>query len=557
MKSIQHSCFHTFSNSISEIEIPKKFTFPFFYEAHPLAKIAAKEIQEYLKKQTDFEHNFGLDEHKKGAIGKMFGVLVVKDKKNKLGFLAAFSGKLANANHHPYFVPPVFDLLEDHGFFKAEEEVLNEINAEIEKLEKQEELLQLKQKRKKLTSEAEKDIQLQKNRIVEEKRKRDEIRKQNLPKLDVDAKEKLNVELSEASKKESILLKKMKKYWKLNVEKIDEAIQLKEKPIQLLKQKRKQKSAALQQKIFKHYAFLNAKQEHLSLGDIFNNNPPAGAGECAAPKLMQYAYLNHFKPICMAEFWWGDSPPSQVRKHQQFYPACRSKCEPILGHMLQGLSVEENPLLQNPAEGKQLAILFEDAYLVAIHKPAEFLSVPGKNLVDSVLTRAKKLFPNASGPLLVHRLDMSTSGILLIAKSEKIHKKLQALFIQRKVRKRYVALLNGVLKEKSGTINLPLRVDLDNRPHQLVCYDYGKPAITQWKRIEVKNKQTRVHFFPISGRTHQLRVHAAHQLGLNLPIVGDDLYGNKAERLYLHAEEIQFIHPISKKEVKIYSPAEF
>jgi tRNA pseudouridine32 synthase/23S rRNA pseudouridine746 synthase len=225
--------------------------------------------------------------------------------------------------------------------------------------------------------------------------------------------------------------------------------------------------------------------------------------------------------------------------------------------MLVGLDVDKNPLLTNPAKGKILSIIYEDAFYAAISKPAEFLSVPGKTLTDSVLTRAKKLFPNATGPLLVHRLDMSTSGILLIAKTEKAHKKLQALFIQRKIKKRYVAILNGVLKQESGIINLPLRVDLDNRPHQLVCYEYGKPSETHWLRVDVKNRKSRVHFFPVSGRTHQLRVHAAHHLGLNLPIIGDDLYGERAERLYLHAEEIQFTHPFTKEEVVIYSPAEF
>lgn len=393
MKSEQYSCFHSFSEPISGIEIPTKFTFPFFYEAHPLAKIAAHEIQQYLKNQTDFEHNFGLNENKKGAIGKMFGVLVVKNTNEEIGFLAAFSGKLADSNHHDYFVPPVFDLLTKDGFFKAEEVELNSINAELEKLQLKPEYLQLKKEKKKLQIEAEKDIERQKIHIQKEKKKRDQIRAKHKESPDETAQEALSFRLSEASKKESIQLKKMKKYWKWKLKTIDEAIQLNEKPIQHLKNERKQKSATLQQKIFKQYAFLNAAKKEKSLGDIFDGNPPAGAGECAAPKLLQYAYLHNLQPICMAEFWWGASPPSQVRKHQQFYPACRSKCEPILGHMLQGLLVEKNPLLTNPAEGKELSIIYEDAYYAAIYKPAEFLSVPGKTLVDSVLSRAKKLFP--------------------------------------------------------------------------------------------------------------------------------------------------------------------
>lgn len=546
---------HSFSTSITEIPLPKKFTFPFYYQPHPLSELAAIQVQNYLSNQTDFQHAFDGDE--KLAIGKMFGVLVVKNEQGKLGFLAAFSGKLANSNQHAYFVPPVFDLLKKDGFFKEEEEELNQINAEIDELIQQPELIQLKNEKETLLNQSEGEIQQQKLNIISKKKERDAIRRENLNRLSAFESEKLEFELSEASKKESILLKKMKKYWNYQLQNITTTIQQKEAPIQLLKQRRKQKSAALQQKIFLHYSFLNAHNELKNLGEIFNNNPPAGAGECAAPKLLHYAYANKLTPICMAEFWWGASPPSQIRKHKQFYPACRSKCEPILGHMLNGLQVDENPLLYNPALGKQLRIIYEDVHYAALEKPAEFLSVPGKTIKDSVLTRAKDLFPNAQGPLLVHRLDMSTSGILLLAKTEKAHKKLQALFMQRKVSKRYVALLDGVLKEKSGSIALPLRVDLDHRPHQLVCYKYGKPALTNWERVTIKNNKTRVHFFPITGRTHQLRVHAAHRDGLNLPIVGDDLYGKKAKRLHLHAEEISFRHPFTQQEIYIYSPSEF
>ena len=556
-KKTQHTCFHQFSTSIEEVELPKKFTFPFYYQAHPLAKLAAKEVQQYLSTQTDFDHEFGLKKEEKSPIGKMFGVLVVKNQAGKIGFLAAFSGKLANANDHAYFVPPVFDLLAENSFFKAEEVELNAMNAEIEGLEQNPMLLQLKQEKVEMEVEVEADLLRQKNRIVEEKKKRDFIREQNLGKLDEKAQEELNFTLSEASKKESIILKKMRKYWNYRIKEIDDKIAVLKQDVQNLKKIRKEKSATLQLKVFRHYSFLNAEKKEKSIGAIFEDNPPAGAGECAAPKLLQYAYLQNLEPLCLAEFWWGATPQSQIRKHGQFYPACRSKCEPILGHMLVGLDVDKNPLLTNPAKGKILSIIYEDAFYAAISKPAEFLSVPGKTLTDSVLTRAKKLFPNATGPLLVHRLDMSTSGILLIAKTEKAHKKLQALFIQRKIKKRYVAILNGVLKQESGIINLPLRVDLDNRPHQLVCYEYGKPSETHWLRVDVKNRKSRVHFFPVSGRTHQLRVHAAHHLGLNLPIIGDDLYGERAERLYLHAEEIQFTHPFTKEEVVIYSPAEF
>jgi tRNA pseudouridine32 synthase/23S rRNA pseudouridine746 synthase len=280
------------------------------------------------------------------------------------------------------------------------------------------------------------------------------------------------------------------------------------------------------------------------LEEIFKGNPPAGAGECAAPKLLHFAFKHELKPIAMAEFWWGQSPKGEMRKHQQFYPACTGKCEPILKHMLQGIPMEENPFAINPAEGKELAIVFEDDYLLLVNKPAEFLSVPGKQITDSVQTRIKTLYPNA---MIVHRLDMSTSGLLIFGKTPDIYKKLQAQFIKRNVKKRYVAQLDGVLSEDSGSINLPLRGDLHNRPNQIVCFEQGKPAQTHWEVIERKDNKTLVYFYPITGRTHQLRVHAAHSLGLNTPIVGDDLYGTKADRLHLHAERITFVHPISKE----------
>jgi tRNA pseudouridine32 synthase/23S rRNA pseudouridine746 synthase len=225
--------------------------------------------------------------------------------------------------------------------------------------------------------------------------------------------------------------------------------------------------------------------------------------------------------------------------------------------MLQDIPVDANPFGINPAEGKEVTIVYEDDYLALVNKPAEFLSVPGKQVKDSVDARMKALYPEATGPLVVHRLDMSTSGLLLIAKTAEIHKELQSQFIKRKVQKRYIALLDGSITEDNGIIDLPLRVDLDNRPNQLVCYEHGKSAQTKWEVITRKDEQTLVYFYPITGRTHQLRVHAAHPSGLNAPIVGDDLYGTKANRLHLHAECITFQHPVSKEMMTITVAADF
>ena len=318
-----------------------------------------------------------------------------------------------------------------------------------------------------------------------------------------------------------------------------------------LKNLRKTKSNALQNWLFTNYTFLNDESEEKSLLDIFktalHSQPPAGAGECCAPKLFQYAYKNNLKPIALAEFWWGQSPKSEVRKHKQFYPSCWGKCEPILSHMLKGLQVDENPFLQNPAKDKELEIVYDDAYLVVINKPAEFLSVPGINITDSVYERIKNRYPQATGPLIVHRLDMSTSGLMVLAKNKDTHENLQKQFIKRKVKKSYIALLDGVIELDSGKIELPLRVDLDDRPRQVVCYDYGKMGITEFKVLSKTENSTRIQYFPITGRTHQLRVHSAHNLGLNAPIKGDDLYGTKANRLHLHAHTLEFFHPITKE----------
>ena len=552
---MQDSFFQPFKTNISGISLPDKFTFPFYYEPHELSIIAVNELQSYLENQTDFEHNFGLQENQEGlVIGKMFGVLVCQNQEGELGYLWAFSGKLAGVNHLPYFVPTIFDMLQENGFFRKEEEVLNAINRKIEILENSDELQNKKNQLDVTKIEALTDIQNQKDKIKRLKVERDEKRISftNLSSSEI---EQLELELSEESKKESILLKKMTKYWNFQIENAQKEVNLLLDKINQLKDERRLKSGALQQKLFAEYSFLNQFGERKSIGEIFNNNPPAGAGECAAPKLLHYAFEHNLKPIAMAEFWWGQSPKSEIRKHKQFYPACKSKCEPILlSHMLNGLDMEANPFQENPAEGKNIEIVFEDEVLAVINKPAEFLSVPGKQITDSVQTRIQSKYPNA---MIVHRLDMSTSGIILIAKKKDIHESLQKQFLKRTVEKRYVALLQGYVKSTQGEIQLPLRVDLEDRPRQLVCYEHGKHALTKNEVLERTKGYTRVYFYPHTGRTHQLRVHAAHASGLNAPIIGDDLYGTPEDRLYLHAAKLGFYHPHSNEWMELNCPPAF
>ena len=560
-QKISFVSFTPFLTDVSSIELPQHFTYPFYYSPHPLSLVACHELQDYLKTQADFKHNFGFDENDISLqIGKMFGVLVVKNQAGKLGYLSAFSGKLADENHHKRFVPPVFDLLENGSFFRVGEVEVNAITLQIQALEKDENYLELKANLEFFKAEMDGEIAKRKLALKVSKKLRDE--KRSLAKANLTETEQLLLieNLKTESIREQLEAKDFIREINLKYQELEQLFLKKDNIIQALKEERAAKSSRLQKEIFEQYTFLNQAQKTKSLLEIFSQTvfqtPPAGAGECAAPKLLQYAFLNQLEPICMAEFWWGKSPNSEVRLHEQYYPACRGKCEPILAHMLEGISLEKNPMLEQ-ATVKEIPVVYEDEYLLLVNKPPEFLSVPGKELKDSVYERMRLKFPNASGPLLVHRLDMSTSGLLLIAKTEEIYKHLQSQFIRRIVKKSYIALLDGIVNQLEGDISLPLRVDLEDRPKQLVCYEHGKNAFTKYKVIGIENGKTRIQFFPITGRTHQLRVHAAHHLGLNCPIIGDDLYGTKGERLCLHAQWIQFKHPITKEIVEFNCEPEF
>lgn len=537
-----------FQSDISSIELPNQFNFPLYYSPSEIARIASRELQDYLQSQKEFIHNFGINPEQEGLIiGKMFGVLVVQHESGDLGYLCAFSGKLAESNHHRLFVPPVYDILSANSFFLIDQVDINKANDELEEVLKSGQREILAQALEDAVKEKIDKIAYTKGLIKENKAKREIVRNREVP-LSDDERE----DLRRQSVNEQLYLKHITNDLKAKVIKATQDLEDIDTKIAGLRELRKSLSGKLQRKIFDHYFFLNAKQEQKSLLKIFepyNIVPPAGAGECCAPKLLHYAYQHHLKPIAMAEFWWGASPNSEVRQHGNFYPACKHKCEPILGHMLEGLDVEENPLLKAPSIGKPLPILYEDEAIVVVNKPSEMLSVPGKTIDDSVQTRMRAYLPDATGPLVVHRLDMSTSGILLIAKSMEFYHYLQEQFTNRTVDKTYYALLDGIIKQPTGIIDLPLRVDLEDRPRQMVCYDYGKRAITEYKVLAVKKRKTLIEYHPLTGRTHQLRVHSAHILGLGTPIIGDDLYGQPADRLHLHAGKLKIKHPITKEDI--------
>ena len=523
----------------TDIKPPKAFTCPFCYEPHPLCVLAAGHLQGYIESVENWKAE--------AMQGKMFGVLVARDEGGALGYLAAFSGQLCGSNNLPGFVPPVYDLLQPDGYFKTHEAEITAINEQVERLETSEHLKACRQRLAAIKAEAERDIAEYKALMAAAKEKRDEARAAGKP-CDDDA-------LTRESQHMKAELRRKKQAYSSLTAEAEQHLAEYESRIAELKQRRRQMSDSLQRWLFSQFRMLNARGEKKNLNDIFAEYhaangigsaiPPSGAGECCAPKLLQYAYANRYKPLCMAEFWYGESPKTEVRRHLHYYPACRGKCAPILSHMLQGLATDPEPLAPHGSLPEKLRVVYEDDHIVVIDKPSGMLSVPGKTMQPSVAS--------VTGLLPVHRLDMDTSGLLMLAKDEKSQRMFRGLFESRQVRKRYMALLDGLVEKDEGEISLPLAPDYTDRPRQMVDTESGKPAITRYEVIGRKDGRTLVALYPQTGRTHQLRVHCAHREGLNTPIVGDRLYGRKEGRLCLHAEMLQFYHPILKKQITIHN----
>ena len=540
---------HFFKQNIEGVSLPEKFTFPFHYTPHPLTRIAAGEVRSYLSTRQEWQDEIGK--------GKMFGVLIVRTADGSIGYLAAFSGNLAGSNMHDFFVPPVYDLLNPDGYFRKEEAEISALNRRISDISKSDSYISAKKELEDTKFQSSSSLTLAKEELKRSKKERDEKRADgNLSPEELDA----MIRESQFQKAE---YKRLENSWKERLNEVGQRVKGFETEILLLKQERKTRSAALQLWLFRQFDMLNAKGEHKDLCEIFKDTPqglpPAGAGECALPKLLQYAYLHDLQPLAMGEFWCGMSPKDEIRHDGYFYPSCKGKCEPILKHMLVGLDVEPNPLAEDLFKDTPLEILYEDEWIVAVEKPSGMLSVPGKNDLDSVQQRLRLMYPDATGPLVVHRLDMATSGILLAAKDKDVHARLQSQFETRSISKEYVAILDGVPSQECGIIDLPICLNPLDRPRQMVDFENGKPAITEYKVELVKNGRAKVIFKPHTGRTHQLRVHSAHVSGLRCPISGDELYGNpdSAPRLCLHAARLVFRHPVSDKEIEIVSPSPF
>ena len=602
---------HALSTSIPS---PRQFTYPFCYDVDPLAEAASLELQRYIA-------DADLMSTEKGC-GKMFGVLVVEyeDEEGALqrGFLAAYSGLLGGRNDWPYFVPPVFDAQQPDGHFKRTEREISAINREIAAIEHDAEYLQSVAQHEQTKKRLQAEVDAFKAEVDAAKVRRDARRNSGEP---------LSEEEQAEMIRESQFMKAELRRRRKAMEQAESTLTTQHSTfLKSLQRKRKQMSDELQRWLFSAYRMLNAKGEERDLIDIFREYthamPPAGAGDCCAPKLLQYAYLHHLRPVCMAEFWWGESPTSEIRHHLHYYPACRSKCLPILTHMLKGLDVAPNPLAQK-RHTVEPRVLYADEYIMVVDKPAGMLSVPGKaesvrsEFSDSANISVEEYFANLQLPTnsqlpteqftigeadnsklktqnskflkAAHRLDMDTSGLLVLARTEEAYVELQRQFASRETMKRYEAVLSGVptqnskLKTQNSSaqpsgcleaISLPLIADINDRPRQRVDMEHGKPALTLYNIVEVRavdantavayttkkvdKGRTLIHLYPKTGRTHQLRVHCAHPLGLACPILGDPLYGTeRADRMYLHAAELTFRHPVTGETMHFLSPSGF
>ena len=548
----------------TDIQPPHQFTFPFCYEPHPLCRLAAAEVEHHIVESGVWQGET--------SCGKMFGVLVVREERRvkseesdgsegALGFIAAYSGLLAGRNDWAYFVPPVFDAQQPDGHFKVTERSISDINKEIDGIRRSADYQSAKNREEELRQSADEQIAAMKQHIASAKAERDRRRS--------DAQAGL-VHISEA---EAAAMTRESQTLKADLRRLKQRLDMElsaahaltfqyDERIAALRQRRRSMSDELQRWLFTQYRMLNARGEERNLIDIFSTTthgiPPAGAGDCCAPKLLQYAYSHGLQPVCMAEFWWGESPRQEIRHHLSYYPACRSKCLPILTHMLQGLDVEPNPLTATASE--ELKIVYEDDAICVVDKPAGMLSVPGKDNVESVESIMRQRWHQYDGnPIMVHRLDRDTSGLMVVARTLEAYHSLQQQFACRTAAKRYEAVLDGVPATQQGTISLPLMPDIMDRPRQCVDMERGKPSVTTYRVVSTQGGRTLVWLYPHTGRTHQLRVHCAHPLGLATPILGDSLYGRgtAAPRMYLNAAELEITHPVTGRRMQWKSESAF
>ncbi len=574
-----NSRFTPFSTDVEQYKLPERFTFPYYYSPHPLAQTAMDELQALLENKAKWQQD--LLSLGASSQGKMFAVLVVQNEHGELGYLSSYAGAghaiESELKASKMFVEPNFDVNDHQAVLAPYKQALDEAKEKLAKLEQQHQVNRLTEELSSLQSQAEQEITSYQSTMSAAKKQRKQQRVEAESKLggtltqaDLDD---LIKDLGNESSREKRALKALKQQWQLKLLTLSEQLECRTSEIHAQQQICLQYCNVLANETKKRCLFLNQSGESKSLFDLFSNEEPLEhASEQNLPKLLNGAFIGGYKPLALGEFWWGASPYDEIRQHKNLYPVCQSKCFEILEHMLDGIALDESPLEQTPSYGKALDIVYEDDVLVVVNKPAEFLSVSGKYISDSVHARIQARYPNATGPLIVHRLDMSTSGLLVLTLTAETNKQVQKQFIDRTVEKRYTALLEGTINSlliehdittdvrenaTSGKITLPLCGDMQDRPRQMVNHQQGRYAETSYQVLEVHNNRTKVHLYPKTGRTHQLRVHCAHQAGLNLPIVGDDLYGFKDSRLHLHAGYLKFAHPVTHELLEFEVAAEF
>jgi len=529
------------------IEPPAQFPSPFDQIGpHPLAERAARVLMDDLRRGAA------------GTLGegKMFGVLVVRAPGVGLAFLSAFSGTIDGRFDVAGFAPPIFDREARAEIEVPGERVVKALSARSCDYARSVNLTAVQREKS--------EGMHGRNAVLRELRERHDDRRRarraarlSIAPNDPNREARLH-DLAQESRRDKAERRALEAAQLGELETLDESIRRIERRLAAHARLQRSVSRRLMQQIHDTYRLTSAHGDSKGLRELFAPaEPPGGAGDCAAPKLLAYALANGLDPVALAEFWWGAPPPGGGRVSGSFYPACREKCGPVLPFLLDGLCVSPAREFSPPdAASLDLPILYEDEWIVVVDKPAGLLSVPArKGMHDSVLARLERRYP---GALLVHRLDLDTSGVLVAARDARTHAALQRQFLRRTVAKRYVAIIDGDVRGDAGKIDLAIRVDVGDRPRHIHDAEHGRGAITRWEvLVRLPGGRTRVALFPLTGRTHQLRVHASHPLGLGIPIVGDRLYGHEAARLLLHAESIELDHPATGARLRIDSPAPF
>jgi len=508
---------------------------------HPVVAAVALELQATLRQGT-IAPGLSTTALDRPEGGKMFGVLLVRGADGRVGALKAFSGQVGGTWTVPGFVPPVFDAKARQVLEPASDVAVKRLTSALEALASSPALQDAR------ANLAAFDAQLKSQRASAKAAQLAHQEERRLKRASLsDDDEAGRRALATESRREATFHRAQQTSWRIAREAAALPWSRLERRKRALERLRRIVSQQSMRQIHDTYVLESASGKRATVRELFGaGEPPWGAGDCAAPKLVSYALRHGLTPLALAEFWWGPPPPSGARVEGMFFPACKEKCGPLLPFLLDGVAQAPRRTWRPRIVAEdELVTVHEDERVVVVAKPAGLLSVPARDetVEDSVWARIRRRYPGARGPLLVHRLDLDTSGLLLAALDEEAHRFLQARFLDRSVQKTYVAWLDGVLAADAGTVSLPLRVDLEQRPRQVVDAVHGREAVTDWRALERSGGRTRVALFPRTGRTHQLRVHAAHRSGLNAAIVGDRLYGTSGPRLMLHAETLQFRHP--------------